>query len=170
MGVSEGREDRIRVMHWNVLADKLAYPDLKKGGFGCSFELLDWEKCRKDKIIAEIIKYKPDIFVLVELDHYEDIRIILQEDYGYESVWKKKNKPFYDDGTGIFWKKERFEQSKIVKKALSRSFNSPDEADQVLVAVELSAARPNEDFVPFVIAGCHLKSTKTWEGEKIRLD
>merc|ERR1711920_849371 len=47
---------------------------------------------------------------------------------------------------------------------------SPDEADQVLVAVELSAALPNEDFVPFVIAGCHLKSTKRVKGEKIRLD
>jgi len=166
----EDESNKIRVMQWNVLADKLAYPDFKKGGFGCTFDDLDWKESRKDKILAEIIKYSPDVFVLVELDHYEDIRLILQEDFGYESVWKKKNKPFYDDGTGIFWKKKRFKQRKIVKKALARSFNSPDEADQVLVAVELSAAFPNEDFVPFVIAGCHLKSTKKLEGEKIRLD
>jgi len=165
--VSEGREDRIRVMHWNVLADKLAYPDLKKGGFGCSYELLDWEKCRKDKIIAEIIKYKPDIFVLVELDHYEDIRIILQEDWGYKSVWKKKNNSFFDDGTGIFWKNNRFKVGKIVKRVLAKDLGSRIEADQVFVAVELI---PKENIIPFVIAGCHLKSTKQSIGEIKRLD
>jgi len=164
-------QNKIRVMHWNVLADKLAYPDFKKGGFGCSFEMLDWEKCRKDKVCAEIIKHEPDVVILVELDHYEDIRFILQEDFGYASVWKKKNKNFYTDGTGIFWKKERFRSSRIYKKPLAKKLGSQVEADQVFVAVELSPALTGgEDFTPFVVGGCHLKSTKKSKGENIRLD
>jgi len=164
-------KNKIRVMHWNLLADKLAYPDFKKGGFGCSFDLLDWNGCRKDKVCAEIIKYDPDIVVLVELDHYEGIRLILQEDFGYASIWKKKNKNFYTDGTGIFWKKDRFRSGKIYKKPLAKKLGSSAEADQVFVAVEFSpqVAR-GDDFTPFVVGGCHLKSTKASKGEMIRLD
>jgi len=159
----------IRVMQWNVLADKLAYPDFKKGGFGCKFEILDWDETRKERVLAEICKWAPDIIVLVELDHYEDIRIVLQEDYGYDSVWKKKNKNFYTDGTGIFWKKERFKSTKIYKKPLKKKLDSPNSADQVFVAIQLSP-QDNESFAPFVVAGCHLKSTKASPGEVIRLD
>jgi len=161
-------KNKIRVMHWNILADKLAYPDLKKGGFGCSFEFLHWSKCRKDKICAEILKYDPDVLFVVELDHYEDIRFLLQEDYGYDSIWKKKFASFFSDGTGIFWKKKRFHAGKIYKKALQKK--DGEVADQVFVAVEL---KPNQatddDFVPFVAGGSHLKSTKKSKGEEIRL-
>jgi len=165
------KPNKIRVMHWNLLADKLAYPDFKKGGFGCSFDLLDWNKCRKDKVCAEIIKYSPDVLVVVELDHYEDIRFILQEDFGYESIWKKKNRNFYTDGTGIFWKKERFESGHKYKKPLAKELGSLKEADQVFVAVELFPRKElGDDFIPFVVGGCHLKSTKKSKGEVSRLD
>ena len=50
-------KNKIRVMHWNILADKHAYADFKKGGFACSLDLLDWNKCRKDKICAEILQW-----------------------------------------------------------------------------------------------------------------
>jgi len=165
------KKNIIRVMQWNILADKLAYPDFKKGGFGCSFELLNWNDYRKDRVLAEIIKYAPDVLVLVELDHYEDIRFILQEDFGYESIWKKKNKNFYTDGTGIFWRKDRFESGKVYMKPLMKSLGKKAEADQVFVAVELSClGYEGDDFDKFVIGGCHLKSTKKSKGELIRLD
>jgi len=163
-------ENKIRIMHWNLLADKLAYPDFKKGGFGCPFELLDWEHERKDKVIAEIICYNPDVLVLVELDHYEDIRLVLQEDFGYQSVWKKKNNNFYTDGTGIFWKNDKFDSATIYKKPLAKELGSQEEADQVFVAVELHPKNDSEKFTPFVVGGCHLKSTKKAKGEKKRLD
>jgi mRNA deadenylase 3'-5' endonuclease subunit Ccr4 len=169
-GGEQTKGNKIRIMHWNLLADKLAYPDFKKGGFGCPFELLDWDGKRKDKVIAEIIHYQPDVLVLVELDHYEDIRMVLQEDFGYQSIWKKKNKNFYTDGTGIFWKKDRFDSGKIWKKPLAKKLGSIEEADQVFVAVELRPSDSSEEFTPFVVGGCHLKSTKAAKGEKKRLD
>jgi len=168
---SDNQKNIIRVMQWNLLADKLAYPDFKKGGFGCSFKQLNWNEYRKDRILAEIIKYKPDVLVLVELDHYEDIRFVLQEDFRYESIWKKKNKNFYTDGTGIFWRKDRFESGKVYKQPLMKSLGLSKEADQVFVAVELSSREDKgENFVKFVLGGCHLKSTKKSKGEQIRLD
>jgi len=160
-------KNKIRVMHWNILADKLAYPDLKEGAFGCPFALLDWNK-RKDKICAEIIKYDPDVLILVELDHYEDIRFLLQEDYDYDSVWKKKFGSFCADGTGIFWKTERFEVGKIYKQSLREEGGG--EADQVLVAVELKSKSKGSDcFRPFVASGCHLNAEEKSTGEQIRL-
>jgi len=161
-------KNKIRVMHWNILADKLAYPDLKKGGFACTYNLLDWSRCRKDKILAEILKYDPDVLVVVELDHFEDIRFLLQEDYKYASVWRKKFGNFYADGTGIFWKKERLEAGKIYKKPLQKKDGKA--ADQVFVAVEFKPKNDTDDFVPFVAGGCHLKSTKKSKGEQQRLD
>jgi endonuclease/exonuclease/phosphatase family metal-dependent hydrolase len=168
-GKDEGiGKNKIRVMQWNILADKLAYPDFKKGGFGCSFDLLDWTSCRKDKVCAEIIKYDPDILIVVELDHYEDIRLVLQEDFEYENIWKKKNKNFYTDGTGIFWKKNRFQFGKIYMEPLMNS-KSTAEADQIFVAVELHPqVDAGEDFAPFVVCGAHLKSTKKSKGEVMR--
>jgi len=161
-------KNKIRVMHWNILADKLAYPDLKKGGFACTFDLLDWSKCRKDKICAEILKYDPDVLIVVELDHFEDIRFLLQEDYEYASVWKKKFGNFYADGTGIFWKKQRLQAGKIYKKALQDERG--EAADQVFVAVEFMPNLATDDFVPFVAGGCHLKSKKKSIGEQMRRD
>jgi len=161
-------KNKIRVMHWNILADKLAYPDLKEGAFGCPFALLDWGT-RKDKICAEIIKYDPDVLILVELDHYEDIRFLLQEDYGYDSAWKKRFGSFCADGTGIFWKTERFEVGKILKQSLREEGGG--EADQVLVAVELKSKFEGSDyFCPFVAAGCHLNAEERSTGEWIRLN
>jgi len=168
---SNKRKNVIRVMQWNLLADKLAYPDFKKGGFGCNFDVLNWNENRKDKVLAEIIKYDPDVLVLVELDHYEDIRFVLQEDFQYESIWKKKNKNFYTDGTGIFWKRNRFKSGRVYKKPLMKSLGLSKEADQVFVAVELESLRYHgENFAKFVVGGCHLKSTKKSKGELIRLD
>jgi len=165
------KKNKIRIMHWNVLADNLAYPDFRRGGFVCPLELLDWYKQRKDKIIAEIVAYDPDVLVLVELDHYEDVRFVLQEDFGYQSVWKRKNKNINTDGTGIFWKKNKFNSGKVYKKPLAKELGSREEADQVFVAVELfPSEEAGEDFTPFVVGGCHLISTTASKGEKIRLD
>jgi len=87
------------------------------------------------------------------------------------SVWKKKNKNFYTDGTGIFWKKNKFIAGKIYKQPLAREMGSPKQADQVFVAVELWARWDSgERFAPFVVGGCHLKSTKQSKGEVIRHD
>merc|ERR1719419_648314 len=162
-------KNTVRVMHWNILADKLAYPDFKKGGFGCDLAVLNWNQ-RKEKIYAEILKHNPDILITVELDHYEDLSYVLEEDYGYKSVWEKKNRMFYSDGTGIFWKDNRFNVEKVVKTPLRKSLGDEQFVDQVLVAVKLCPNSSMNDFTPFVVAGIHLKSTNKAKGEKVRLD
>merc|ERR1719204_2763855 len=54
------------ILHWNILADALAFADLVKDGFACGNDVLSWEKSRKDKIITEILRWDPDVFGLVE--------------------------------------------------------------------------------------------------------
>ena len=61
------------VMHWNILADALAFGDLVKEGFSCDDSVLNWQKCRKDKVVSQIVNFDPDVVGLVEVDHFDDI-------------------------------------------------------------------------------------------------
>lgn len=124
----------IVILHWNILADALAFADLVKDGFACDNHVLSWQNNRKDKIITEILKHDPDVFGLVELDHYDDLRCILSR-FGYESVWMKKNRDFYKDGGAIFWKRARFVK---VDELLTTLKKNGKNTDQVLVSVRLA--------------------------------
>jgi len=162
----------VRVMHWNILADKLAYGDQAKDGFGCEAEgqkaLLSWNDFRLPRILSEIERQNPDLICLVELDHYPDL-IKALEPLGYEGTWMKKNRAFYADGTGLFWKTERFIKVKEVKQPFWKNKAEGKQADQIFVGVELKSNNA-DDFQSFLFTGCHLKSTKAEKGEKMRLD
>jgi len=234
-------KNQIQVMSWNVLADKLAYGDLNKDGFGSlphhvhwelrsherkklakqrktlaereasgitelgddeddktmpsalssrksilnyplimggSEDDLDDEKRQQDeevdypgrklRVIAEVLRYMPDVMVINELDRRTDLDLALER-YGYRSVWKKKKKDFYEDGTGVYYQSRRFKMVNQLMMFIEKKDGALQ--DQVLVAVELGRADGNktDDFAPFVVAGIHLKSTKAQKGEKVRL-
>jgi len=163
----------IRVMHWNILADKLAYGDFNKDGFACEAEgqkeLLSWSDFRLPRILAEIKRQNPDLICLVELDHYEDL-IKALEPLGYTGTWMKKNRAFYEDGSGLFWKTKRFTAVKEVKQPFWKNKAEGKPADQIFVGVELKPNDRSDDFQSFLFTGCHLKSTKAEKGEKMRLD
>ena len=60
-----------RVMQWNMLARALCIRDVSST---TPVEAYDWEKIRKWRIIAELIKHESDIICLEEADFYEDIK------------------------------------------------------------------------------------------------
>jgi len=236
------RRNTLRVMHWNVLADKLAYGDLIKDDFGSERKHIHWEidapegkgsqrslgplaentsprrsvtqavqstrkkkhkwtrvddrsqseqqhqkklndltakaeerrqtfkHGRRSKIEAEILRVKPDVVVLVELDKRLDIGMQLDIHDTYQSIWKKKKKDFYEDGTGIFYNTKRLKKV----DELMTFIESPKgkKNDQVIVAAELAPTSDNEtdDFESFVVCGIHLKSKKKQDGEKTRVE
>lgn len=154
----------IVLLHWNILADALAFADLVKDGFACNNDVLSWGNNRRDKIITEILRWEPDVFGLVELDHYDDLRSVFCR-LGYDSVWLKKNRDFYKDGGAIFWKQDRFVK---VDELLTPLKKNEKIADQVLVSVSLA---PKTDIKKSFAIGCvHLKSAKKASGEEVRLD
>jgi len=221
-GVQPPMKNKLRIMHWNVLADKLAYGDLKKDDFGSLPAHIHWEnsfddairhkkkmaRChyyimgglvgkrlnerdlsdelediqkykaalpkirpgRRSKIEAEILMHNPDVLVMAELDKRFDIGMQLDIHRNYESVWKKKKKDFYEDGSGVFFNTNRLKKVKELHEFIKDPKTGKD-SDQVIVAVELARADDNlqDDFESFVVAGVHLKSTKEQAGEKLRL-
>merc|ERR1712176_1448827 len=111
---------------------------------------------------AEILLHRPDVLVLAELDKRYEIGMQLDIHANYESVWKKKKKDFYEDGSAVFYNTDRL---KKVKELLCFIETDGKVNDQVIVAVELARADfnpqyPNDDFDSFVVAGIPLKSTK----------
>jgi len=157
-------KNSIVLLHWNILADALAYGDLVKDGFACDDNVLSWKNNRKDKIIIEILRWDPDVFGLVECDHYDDLRSVLSR-FGYDSVWLKKTRDFYADGAAIFWKRRRF---KKVEELLTPLKKNDKDADQVLVSVRLvELGNVNNSFA---VGSTHLKSSKKASGETVRLD
>jgi len=168
-------KNQIRVMHWNVLADKLAYGDLKKDGFGCEAagkkHLLDWEATRQPMIVSEVLRHDPDVISMVELDHFPEMLEALAS-HGYKGIWLKKNRDFYADGTGLFYKTNRFKEAKKVQQPFLKNGKEPEgkPADQIFCGISLENVRKEDDFSPFLFAGFHLKSTKKEKGEQLRLD
>jgi len=157
-------ENSLVILHWNILADALAFADLAKDGFACGNNVLSWKNSRRDKIITEILRWKPDVFGLVELDHYDDLRSVFGR-LGYDSVWLKKNRDFYKDGGAIFWDRARFVK---VDELLAPLKKNKKKADQVLVSVRLETKTGVKK--SFAIGCVHLKSTKKASGEEARLD
>jgi len=157
-------ENSLVILHWNILADALAFADLAKDGFACGNNVLSWRNSRRDKIITEILRWKPDVFGLVELDHYDDLRSVFSR-LGYDSVWLKKNRDFYKDGGAIFWNRDRFVK---VDELLTPLQKNGKKADQVLVSVRLETRTGVKK--SFAIGCVHLKSTKKASGEEARLD
>jgi hypothetical protein len=148
----------IRVLQFNVLARGLSSPP-KNGGFVLSPPAcLEFDAYRKYRLLEEILRFSPDVVTLEELDHYQDFFQPLRAKFGYDSVyqpkldapglgiWEKKmkeadkqhQKPFTSDGSGIFWKRNKF----TCVKSTSMNYFDPvnnEQWGQVGVAVSDSS-------------------------------
>lgn len=168
-------ENQYRVMHWNILANQLSgyegkYANADKN-FASPRECLPWH-FRRWRILEEIVMYDPDIITLVELDEGEDLMTDLKP-LGYEMIYIEKGfhnneKEEKSDGTGIFWKTSMFEV--VDKEARQTSVEKPGKPGTTLSQVyNVVALKPRNGGLALAICGLHLKSTKSQEGEDIRV-
>ncbi|KAG9451516.1 hypothetical protein H6P81_011481 [Aristolochia fimbriata] len=112
------------VLSYNLLADiyanQVAHPQ-------CPAWALSWEY-RRQKLLREIICYKPDILCLQEVqsDHFENYLAPELIKHGYSAVYKKKTSEVYtgsqfvSDGCAICFRCDRF----IKIKSYEIEFNS----------------------------------------------
>lgn len=102
---------RLRVMHFNVLADCLAKSSPLLGakrGFRCDPQALTWET-RRELIKHELLRYNCDIFGLCEVDHYEDF-FEPELEPTYSGFFRRKRSPA-QDGVAVFWRRQRLHEA-----------------------------------------------------------
>lgn len=110
--------DGFTVMTWNVLADIYATMDAYPY---CEPYVLAWSY-RRDRILAEVLAYRPDIICLqeVQADHFEDFFAPALLRRGYEGLYKQKTSKVFRgsgkhrggryicDGCATFFKAPKF--------------------------------------------------------------
>jgi len=168
-------ENQYRIMHWNILADKLSgYTEALSNPdkvFASPRECLPWPY-RRWRVLEEIAIYNPDIITLVELDRSDDLMKDLAP-LGYDLVYlekdfRNKEKKEANDGTGIFWKTSKFEI--VDQEKRQTNVQKPGKSGTTLSQVyNVVAFKPKDGGAAFAVCGLHLKSTKTQEGEDIRV-
>ncbi|CAL1171608.1 unnamed protein product [Cladocopium goreaui] len=148
---------RLRVMHWNILADCLAKsaPRLSlQRGFRCDPEHLRWET-RRAKILEEIQKHQPDILGLCEVDRFDDLEVNLADD-GYEGTYKRKRSPA-KDGVATFWKTTPLEEG--LRRAIFLEYgNQRTKAAQVAILQRLWP-RDRSSGKGLVVCAVHLRAS-----------
>jgi len=155
-------ERNIRVFSWNILADN----DVERESQQLSSprECMDWEK-RRPHIINEILRHKPDIIGLVELDKMKDLNSELEQ-HGYRGFFIKKDASTRPDGTGIFFKTDRLILDKDpVGKPLHLNKDVEEHRPNVFHGVQFKTIDQRSSFV-FVCV--HLIGPKSGKDEKVR--
>eukprot|EP01054_Gregarina_sp_Poly1_P005054 Gregarina_sp_Poly_1__5053@NODE_267_length_10370_cov_226_463457_g233_i0_p1_GENE_NODE_267_length_10370_cov_226_463457_g233_i0NODE_267_length_10370_cov_226_463457_g233_i0_p1_ORF_typecomplete_len998_score142_53Exo_endo_phos/PF03372_23/8_1e03Exo_endo_phos/PF03372_23/6_6e45_NODE_267_length_10370_cov_226_463457_g233_i024835476 len=118
MSVTIENSDAFTVMTWNVLADIYATMDAYPY---CEPYVLAWSY-RRDRILAEVLAYRPDIICLqeVQADHFEDFFAPALLRRGYEGLYKQKTSKVFRgsgkhrggryicDGCATFFKAPKF--------------------------------------------------------------
>ncbi|CAJ1398899.1 unnamed protein product [Effrenium voratum] len=102
---------RLRVLHWNILADCLAKSSSLLSltrGFRCEEQVLRWE-VRRQKVLEELLRYEPDVMGLCEVDHFEDFFEPELKAKGYQGTFKRKRSPA-KDGVCAFWRSRKLEE------------------------------------------------------------
>jgi len=155
-------DSEIRVFIWNMMADAAAKKEAAE--LGSPTECMTWEK-RKPHIIEEISRWKPDIIGLVELDKINEINEVLEK-LGYRGFYTKKIESNFNDGTGIFYKKEKFILEKDpVAKPLHPNESDKEKRPSVFHAVQLKQKQLSSSFV---FACVHLTGSKCGTEEILR--
>lgn len=148
------------VMQFNILADSLSGKDEKKGGFTKTPpECLDWEK-RKDGLMEEILRFGPDVVCLEECDHYSDWFEPVMKQRGYVSWFKPKADR---DGSVVAFKSDKFELAKSSQQPTLLTYKDASQGAILAHLVHLSSGKE------ILVVVTHLKSTKSVDGEQIRL-
>ena len=139
--------DKIRIMHFNVLADQLASA---KEFIGTTEEHLDWNH-RKLMLLQIIENISPDILSLVECDHYQDFWIPELQKFGLtQSAIVTKNNTEKTHGVALFIREERFRVLEF------------DKIDDI-VAVNSLVLQDKLTEKMLVVASTHLKAKKKVE-------
>eukprot|EP00928_Gymnodinium_smaydae_P025096 TRINITY_DN20102_c0_g1_i1.p1 TRINITY_DN20102_c0_g1~~TRINITY_DN20102_c0_g1_i1.p1 ORF type:complete len:324 (+),score=17.03 TRINITY_DN20102_c0_g1_i1:183-1154(+) len=147
--------ERVRVMHFNVLADCLARSATvleSKRGFRCEPNVLHWDH-RGPRLQNELLRYESDIIGLNEVDRYEDLRVPLDSS-GYDGTFKLKRSPA-KDGVAVFWRTPRIEGALRRVVFLEQGIRRSKGAQVAL----LQRLRIYPSGVSVVICATHLKSS-----------
>uniref|UniRef100_A0A7N0VH61 Endonuclease/exonuclease/phosphatase domain-containing protein n=1 Tax=Kalanchoe fedtschenkoi TaxID=63787 RepID=A0A7N0VH61_KALFE len=101
---SSVHKDRVVVVSYNILGveNALKLPELYHQ---VPPEFLDWNH-RKKTICKEITYYHPSIVCFQEVDRFEELNYILQED-GFKGIYKGRTGEACD-GCAIFWRHDLF--------------------------------------------------------------
>jgi len=121
------------------------------------FRNVDFEWQRRETNILETVQgLGADILSLVELDVFDTVRASLE---GYGSAFVKRPRRWSADGSGLFWRKRRFDQ---VSPPLELAFVDPaldgvsSSLDRVMVAVALQDRWEGFERRVFIAASMHL--------------
>lgn len=93
------------MMSYNILADSYAREYSKDLYSNVPWSVLAWDK-RARLVAREVAHYKPDIVCFQEVDHYEQLRDLLQQ-HGYTGSYVQRTggRP---DGLATFWREAAF--------------------------------------------------------------
>mmetsp|Transcript_101368 Transcript_101368/g.325767 ORF Transcript_101368/g.325767 Transcript_101368/m.325767 type:complete len:229 (+) Transcript_101368:87-773(+) len=156
---------RIRVMHFNALADCLAKHAPLLGprrGFRCTPEALSWEG-RSERIKRELLRYDCDVLGVCEVDHYDDFFAPTLEPEGYDGAYKRKRSPA-KDGVAIFWRRRRLEEALRRSVFLDRH-KGPGSQVALLQRLHVPGAVAGQGR-NLVVCSTHLRASK---GDDIRM-
>lgn len=170
----------MKILHWNILADGLAFDTFAN----VENKDLVWEK-RLPMIVKIIQEYDPDIFDLVEVDHFEDLQNAFPTHYGF---FRSKNisntnvkSGFSDgsnlaqipalgfgDGSALFVRKNKYEVQSI------QTYQLAPNSSQIFVLAKIVGLHEVHDYVqkvPFYYGVCHLKAKSEFSdtrGEQVK--
>ena len=185
------------VMQFNLLAEGLSSPPHVKppfaaktqsayGGFSAVPEpdvIFDW-KVRKLRLLEEVLRYTPDVLVVEECDHFDDMLLPALRRVGYDGCFApKRNSPslstfgFYSDGTGILWRTATFTRVATECSYLPNPDGVPSARPYVLAALQPvvataaaagSSAAAAAATAPILVAGTHLSAARGDDAEAER--
>lgn len=119
----------LRLLQFNILADGLSGLRDDFGAFSrVKFEDIEWSN-RKNRLLAEITQYDPDVITLQEVDHYYDFFLPQLSMLGYDGFYAPKpasaclEVSSNADGCCIFVKRKKLKvfSSETLTFALSRA-------------------------------------------------
>ncbi len=181
------KDNNLRVLQLNVLADGLSGLDPLKGGFiGTPEYSLDWES-RRWRLLYVILRQSPDIISLQECDHFESFFAPMLSLFGYSGVFSPKPNPTKPNtrphGNAIFYKQPHIQLIQCTASILEVNSVASIPADSTVdISIDTDELHPSNSNVvhalfqmknsavwpPFIVSSTHLKSTKTYEGEIAR--
>ena len=178
------------VMQFNLLAEGLSSPPHVKPPFEAKTQsayggfsevpdpdvIFDW-KVRKLRLLEEVLRYTPDVLVVEECDHFDDVLLPALRRVGYDGCFApKRNSPslstfgFYSDGTGILWRTATFTRVTTECSYLPNPDGSASARPYVLAALQPAATVTASSGAaePLVVAGTHLSAARGDDAEAER--
>ncbi|XP_064190593.1 nocturnin-like isoform X1 [Anguilla rostrata] len=161
-GGSAHQPHPVRLMQWNILAQALG--EGRDSFVRCPLEALKWAE-RKYLILEEILRYRPDVLCLQEVDHYHDTFQPMLGSLGYHGTFcPKPSSPCLGvehnngpDGCALFFRRERF---LLEDSASMRLAATMFKSNQVAVVQTLRCRATGRSLC---VAVTHLKALSGWE-------